>query len=61
MNKMKKGMADATLDFEKVLAALETINSHIENEGLSQAETSALLYNMLNLLRSDEYAVRDYA
>ena len=61
MNKMKKGMADATLDFEKVLAALETINFHIENQGLSQAETSALLFNMLNLLRSDEYAVRDYA
>ena len=61
MNRVKKGMADATLDFEKVLAAPETINSYIESEGLSQAETSALLFNMLNLLRSDEYAVRDYA
>lgn len=53
-------MADVTLDFEKVLAALETINKLLD-EGLTQAETSALLFNMLNLLRSDEYAVRDYA
>ena len=61
MNRIKKGMADATLDFEKVLAALETVNTLIEAQGLSQAEISALLFNMLNLLRSDEYAVRDYA
>lgn len=61
MNRIKKGMADATLDFEKVLAALESVNTLIEGAVLNQTETSALLFNMLNLLKSDEYAVRDYA
>lgn len=34
MNSTKKGMADVTLDFEKVLAALETITKLLD-QGLS--------------------------
>ncbi len=60
MNKTKKGMADITLDFEKVLAALGKVTS-LDLAGLKQTESSALLFNVLNLLLSDEYSVRDYA
>ncbi len=53
-------MADITLDFEKVLAALGKVTS-LDLAGLKQTESSALLFNVLNLLLSDEYSVRDYA
>lgn len=60
LNRMKKGTADPTLDYEKVLSAFAKANSLIE-AGLEARETSALLFNVLNLLRSEEFAVRDYA
>jgi len=61
MNRIKKGMADLVLDFEKVLAALEKVNGFIDESKTSVVETTALLFNILNLLRSSEYSVRDYA
>lgn len=60
MNTVKKGMADLTLDYDKVLAALQSANT-IASDGLTAPESSALIFNALNLLRSEEYAVRDYA
>ena len=60
MNTVKKGMADLTLDYDKVLAALQSVNT-IASDGLTAPESSALIFNALNLLRSEEYAVRDYA
>ena len=60
MNKIKKGMADLTLDFDKVLGALERVNIFIE-EGLNTTEMSALLFNMLNLVKNEEFSVRDFA
>ena len=60
MNKTKKGFADITLDYQKVLASLEKVGELAE-QGLNMAETSAIVFNMLNLLRSDEYSVREYA
>jgi len=60
MNSIKKGMADLRLDFDKVLGALERVNQFVE-EGLNTTEMSALLFNMLSLVRNDEFSVRDYA
>ena len=60
MNKTKKGMADVTLDFDKVLSAIEKVNN-LDLTDLKNAESSALLFNVLNLLLSEEYSVRDYA
>jgi len=60
MNKLKKGVADQSLDYDKVLAALDGVAKLVES-GLNAPETCALLYNALNLLKCEEYAVRDYA
>ena len=60
MNTLKKGVVDFSLDFDKVLAALDSI-TRLSNSGLNQVETCALFFNALNLLKCDEYAVRDYA
>ena len=58
MNVMKKGVVDQSLDYDKVLAALDKV-THMT--GINAAEICALLFNALNLIKCDEYAVRDYA
>ena len=60
LNTVKRGTADVNLDYDKVLAALGTVGE-LAARGLNAAEACALLFNVLNLIKCDEYAVRDYS
>ena len=67
MNRVKKGTADVMLDYDKVIGALQSLNESLDDSQsekllkLSSFERSALLFNVLNLLKNEEFAVRDYA
>ena len=60
---MKKGVSDAVLDYEKVLSALERVIQLTKqtDETLSEMERSVLLFNVMTLLCTEEYSVRDYS
>ena len=62
MNCIKKGLADAPLDFDKVLSAIKNVTEIGQaKEPLKPLEVNALTYNILHLLKSEEFSVRDYA
>ena len=62
MNKVKRGLADMELDYDKTLAAITSVRTmEIEVSPENMLKIEALSFNILYLLTNKEYAVRDYA
>ena len=60
MNRIKKGAADLTLDYDSALAAIGEA-SKLNFSLLTNIEVQCITYNVLHLLGNEEFSVRDYA
>ena len=58
LNKVKRGKADIDLDFDTVLNAVQGI---CELENTKSLDNIYVTYNIVYLVQSHEYSVRDYA
>lgn len=60
LNKVKRGVADIDLDFDTVLSAVQGICA-LEKTEVTALDNVYLIYNIVFLVQSNEYSVRDYA
>jgi hypothetical protein len=60
LNKLKKGVADLELDYDSAIGAIQKLVG-LSPESLNFLELQSITYNVLYLLKNNEFSMRDYS